>query len=65
MSTVKLLWGIRQTIKHPYSCREKYKTLQISKRMKFKNKRNEKEGKIFPCTERQISWNMTSKNINF
>lgn len=33
--------------------------------MKFKNKRNEKEGKIFPCTERQISWNMTSKNIKF
>lgn len=33
--------------------------------MKFKNKRDEKEGKIFSCTERQISWNMTSKNIKF
>lgn len=23
-----------------------------------------KEGKLFPCTERQMSWNMTSKTSN-
>lgn len=33
--------------------------------MKFKNKRNEKEGKIFLCIERQIFWNMIFKNIKF
>lgn len=43
----------------------KVQNIKNKQKNEIVNKRNEKEGKIFPCTERQISWNMTSKNIKF
>lgn len=46
----------------PYTCRIKDKILEIGQRMKIYKKRNGRKEEKNSCTERQMSWNMTSDN---
>lgn len=61
--TIKLLKSKTRQLNAPYTCRTKDKILEIGKRMKFyKKKKNERKEEKNSCTERQMSWNMTSDN---
>lgn len=62
MSTLKVLWGIRQST--PLIMQGKVQNITNKQKNEILKQEEWKEGKLFPCTERQMSWNMTSKTSN-
>lgn len=65
---MKFLRKHNRGLNAPYTCRAKDIILEIGKRMKFykkekkstKKKKGMEERRKDSCTERQMSWNMTS-----